>query len=284
MASKIQKLLFVDTNIWLDFYRAQNEAYLGLLEKVEGIKSRIIVTHQLESEFKKNRQQVIVNSMRVLKDHMPKKVPSVGVLAQKQEFKMLGKDIEKACSRIKNLQNQLMAMIESPADRDKVFQAVNRIFHKEDALVLNRDEGHKELRQEIRERAHRRFLHGCPPRKTSDTSYGDAINWEWMIECAIRNSAELVIVSRDADYGITHENKSYINDHLRQEFSNRVSQRRKLLLYTKLSDALKHFKVAVTQEQVQAEAEFIENDDATSRAHESEQSESNAKMLAHLLG
>lgn len=285
MAAKIQKLLFVDTNIWLDFYRAQNEAYLGLLEKVEGIKSQIIVTHQLETEFKKNRQQVIVNSIRVLQEHIPRKVPSVGVLAQKQEFKMLGKDIEKATARIKNLQTQLLSLVESPAERDKVFQAINRIFHKEDGLVLSRGDMHKELRNSIRDRAHRRFLHGCPPRKSSDTSYGDAINWEWMVECAISNSAELVIVSRDADYGITHDKKSYINDHLRHEFSNRVSQRRKLLLYTKLSDALKHFKVAVTQEQVKAEAEFIKSDEANSRATEMEhQSEANTKLLAHLLG
>jgi hypothetical protein len=31
----IQKLLFVDTNIWLDFYRHRNEAGLKLLEHLE---------------------------------------------------------------------------------------------------------------------------------------------------------------------------------------------------------------------------------------------------------
>ena len=109
MAAKVQKLLFVDTNIWLDFYRAQNEAYLGLLEKVEGIKSRIIVTHQLEAEFKKNRQQVIVNSIKMLKEYTPKKVSSVGVLAQKQQFKLVGKDVDSASDRIRKLQQQLLA-------------------------------------------------------------------------------------------------------------------------------------------------------------------------------
>lgn len=260
MASGVKKILFVDTNIWLDFYRAQNEAYLGMLQKVEGIKDQIIVTHQLETEFKKNRQQVILRSVMLLKEHMPKKVPSVGVLAQAQEFKMVSKAIEDACRRIKKLQERLVSMIAKPTDHDKVFQTVQRVFHKNDDLVLVRDERHKELRQLIRDRAQKRFMHGCPPRKSSDTSYGDAINWEWMIECAINNKAELVIVSRDADYGATHENISYINDHLRQEFSNRVSQKRELLLYSKLSDALKHFKVTVTPEQVKAEAEFISNE------------------------
>lgn len=51
----IQKLLFIDTNIWLDFYRARNEISLKLLKDIEKIADRLIVTYQLESEFKKNR-------------------------------------------------------------------------------------------------------------------------------------------------------------------------------------------------------------------------------------
>lgn len=260
MATGIQKLLFVDTNIWLDFYRAQNEAYIGLLNKVEGIKGKVIVTHQLETEFKKNRQQVILGSVTLLKSHIPKAVPSVGVLAQAKQFKMVGKDIESAGKRIRKLQDRLIAMIEKPTEKDKVFQAIHRIFHREDDLVLTREEKDDDKRKLIRELAERRFMHGCPPRKHNDTSYGDALNWEWMIDRAKAKTAELVIVSRDADYGSTHDGTSYINDHLRHEFSNRVSQQRKLLLYTKLSDALKHFNVTVTQEQVKAEKELIDDD------------------------
>jgi hypothetical protein len=258
MATAIRKLLFIDTNIWLDFYRSQNEAYVGLLDKVEGIKDRIIITHQIETEFKKNRQQVILNSVKLLKDHTPKKVPSIGVLAEAQQFKGVGKDIESACKRIKKLQDKLVAMLERPSDNDKVFQAAHRIFHRNDQLVLTREEKDKDLRKLIRDRAERRFMHGCPPRKPSDTSFGDSLNWEWMIECAIKRNAELVIVSRDADYGITYDGESYVNDHLRQEFSNRVSQKREILLYQKLSDALKHFKIQVTAEQAKAEQQFME--------------------------
>ena len=139
MATGIQKLLFVDTNIWLDFYRAQNEAYIGLLDKVEGIATRIIVTHQLETEFKKNRQQAILKTVQLLQDHLPKKVPSVGVLAQAKQFQMVGTEIDSARSRIKKLQTRLIAMLERPADKDKVFQAVHRVFHRDDPLVLTRE-------------------------------------------------------------------------------------------------------------------------------------------------
>jgi hypothetical protein len=93
---------------------------------------------------------------------------------------------------------------------------------------------------------------------SNDTSIGDALNWEWMVECALRNQAELVIVSRDSDYGVVFEDNAYVNDHLRQEFSERVSRKRKLLLYTKLSDALKHFAVPVTPEEEAEEEEIIQ--------------------------
>src|SRR3546814_18188202 len=78
-----------------------------------------------------------------------------------------------------------------------------------------------------------------------------------MIHCAKERNAELVIVSRDSDYGATFDNKAYINDHLRQEFSERVSKKRSLLLYSRLAEALKHFSVRVTPAEEKAEAEIV---------------------------
>ena len=135
-----------------------------------------------------------------------------------------------------------------------MYKACQRIFHKQDDLVLTRED---KLRHAIRRKAFRRFLHGCPPRKKNDTSIGDAINWEWMIHCANASNAELVIVTRDSDYGVHFENKAYINDHLKQEFAERVSKKRKLLLYARLWDALKHFEVPVTRQEEEAEAEIL---------------------------
>jgi hypothetical protein len=130
MATTIQKLLFVDTNIWLDFYRAQNEAYLGLLEKVEALKPKILVTHQLETEYKKNRQAVIIASIELLQAHRLKKVPSVGVLAQAKQFKMLGQDIDKANGRIKKLQDRLIAMLAEPSKKDTLEKVAAVVYER----------------------------------------------------------------------------------------------------------------------------------------------------------
>ena len=54
-ARPIQAYAFVDTNIFLDFYRTGNEASLSLLEKLKAVKDRILSTYQVEMEFLKNR-------------------------------------------------------------------------------------------------------------------------------------------------------------------------------------------------------------------------------------
>lgn len=248
----MKKLLFIDTNIWLDFYRARNETGLALLDHAESVCADVIVTYQLETEFKKNRQTVILESMQELK--APAQVPRPGIFSDSRASSVLTKSIKDADKRVKSLKAKLTSVLSNPSAHDPVYKACQRIFHRESALVLTRD---NPVRHTIRRRAFRRFLHGCPPRKKNDTSMGDAFNWEWMIHCATEQNAELVIVTRDSDYGITFENKSYINDHLKQEFSERVSKKRKILLYSKLSDALKHFEVPVTPQEEAVEAEIV---------------------------
>lgn len=249
----IKKILFIDTNIWLDFYRAKNETGLGLLRRTEAISDKIIVTYQLENEFKANRQTVILEAMKELK--APQQIPRPGIFSDAQATKTITKSRNEIEKRVKKLQKQLIRAFDDPTMYDPIYQACQRIFHREGSqIVLTHD---NKVRHSIRARALRRFLHGCPPRKRNDVSIGDAFNWEWMIHCAKENTAELVIVTRDSDYGVSYGEKNYINDHLRQEFSDRVSQKRKLLLYQKLSDALKHFDQLVTKEEQEAESEFV---------------------------
>ena len=248
----IKKLLFIDTNIWLDFYRARNETGLELLEKAEAISDQIIVSYQLESEFKRNRQTAILEGMQELK--APTQIARLGIFSGAKATQIMNKSLKEAERRVKDLRKRLSRALDDPSANDPVYQACQRIFHKNDSLALTRED---KLRFRVRRLAFRRFLHGCPPRKRNDTSIGDAINWEWMVHCAQQQGAELVIVSRDSDYGVTFDNKSYINDHLRQEFSERVSKKRKLLLYVRLSEALKHFQVEVSAGAEQAEAELL---------------------------
>ena len=97
-----------------------------------------------------------------------------------------------------------------------------------------------------------------PPRKRNDTSIGDAINWEWIVQCSIDSGRDVIMVSRDSDYGLSYKDKWYVNDWLKQEIKERVSRRRNITLTGKLSEALKLVNVKVTKEMEEAEAEIIE--------------------------
>jgi hypothetical protein len=248
----VPNLLFIDTNIWLDFYRARNETGLQLLAHTEAIVGSIIVNYQLESEFKTNRQAAILEGMKELKS--PGTLPRLGIFSDANATKLMhrsAKDVEKRAAALKT---RLRRALEKPAFYDPVYKVCQRVFHKEDDLNLVRTDVR---RFTIRRKAFKRFLHGCPPHKQGDTSIGDAFNWEWMVQCAIDRRAGLVIVTRDSDYGVTVEGTSYVNDHLRQEFSERVSRKRSLLLCSRLSDALKLFKVPVTQQEEEIESELV---------------------------
>jgi len=252
MPAVVRKLIFIDTNIWLDFYRARGDAALKLLSHVEAIKDRVIVTYQLESEFKTNRQRVLQESWTNLK--APDRMGLPNIVADAKTTKMLTKDMRDAKKRVDNLRKRLVRVIAQPTLHDPVFKICQRAFHRTDDIVFTRS---NEIRRIIRRKAFRRFLHGCPPRKRQDISIGDAFNWEWMVRCAKERNAELVIVTRDSDFGITIGDDSYINDHLKQEFQERASKKRKIFLCCRLTDALKHFNVRVTTKEIQAEADIV---------------------------
>lgn len=248
----LRKLLFVDANIWLDFYRARGDAGLSLLEHLDKLSEHIIVTHQLEMEFKKNRQLAIIEGINELK--APTGLQRPGLLSDAKAVQAIGNSIRSAEKKVRALRARLQKSLEDPSLHDDVYKVAQRIFKKKDKLVLRIDDP---IRHKIRRKAFRRFMLGCPPRKRNDTSIGDALNWEWMVHCADEQNSELVIVSRDSDYGVTFGKVSYLNDHLRQEFSERVSRKRGILLYSRLSEALKHFAINVTSDEEEVEENLV---------------------------
>lgn len=253
----MKKLLFVDTNIWLDFYRARTEAGVGLLDHLDTIQDKLIITYQVEMEFKKHRQAAILEGFKALKG--PDAVPRLGLFSDAKSTRSLQRDIANAERRVNDLKDRLRRALAKPASHDPVYQVFQRCYHKSDHLALTRDSEEKTL---MRRKAFKRFLHGCPPRKQSDTSIGDAINWEWIVHCADKHGAEIHIASRDSDYGVTFENRSYVNDHLLQEFRERVSKKRGLFLHTRLSEALKQFSIKVTPEEEKEEEAILTQRDA----------------------
>ena len=249
----MSKLLFIDTNIYLDFYRFRNEVKASFLERLERLKDSLILTDQIEMEFKKNRQTAILEGMKELKP--PTKINVPGILKKDRSATALENDYKKISDRIKKLKDRLDKVFEDPVRYDKVYQALQRLFYKKQNIDLYRKNN---KRYELRELAKKRFMLGYPPRKKNDTHIGDAINWEWLIYVAKENNADIWIVSRDRDYGVLNDNKGFLNDWLKQEFRERVNKQRKVTLCPKLSIALREFKIQISPKEEQEEDRVIE--------------------------
>ena len=253
----IQAYAFIDTNIFLDFYRANNEATIKLLRKLDKVSNRIICTYQVEMEFLKNRQAEFLKTIRESQIDFDASLPAVmGDSKLYSALKSAKKDLK---VRRKNINDKANNILKTPSSNDPIFSTLENIFSSKSEHVLTRD---MKIRHKIKRLAWRRFVLGYPPRKNKDTSIGDALNWEWFIHISKELSGKFIIVSRDGDYGVAYNNRYFLNDALKAEFRDRVGK--KSISYThKLSDALKLLEVHVTEEEVESEEQQISSLDET---------------------
>jgi hypothetical protein len=247
-------LIFVDSNIWLDFYRKTGADPVKQLEKLNQHTDRLILTDQVFMEVLKNRQKVILDTIKEMKKPEAPKFPPI--LQQFKSANTIGDDLSRAASKLKEMDTRIGKVLESPTRDDPVFKALSRIFEADGPYFLKRD---AKVRYTVQRLAQKRFFLGFPPRKRDDTSIGDALNWEWIVQCAksCPNKSNILIVSRDGDYGIVRDKRAFLNDWLRREFRERVAKERKILLTARLTDALKSLDEEVSKEEVAQEGEFI---------------------------
>lgn len=250
-------LLFIDTNVLLDFYRERkSDISLKFLTKIEELIDYLIIGSQIEMEYKKNRQIVILESLGKFSTPDWGKLTTPALVSELQVTASLKKSQEIINNQQKKISEKIKNILEKPGTHDEVYKVLQRIFKKSTPYNLNRS---SKIRFEIRRLARKRFCLGYPPRKKGDNSIGDAINWEWIIHCSIKSGKDIIIVSRDGDYGAIYKDKSFLNDWLKQEFKERVSRKRKIILTAKLSEAFKLMNEQVTQEMEQAEVDILEN-------------------------
>lgn len=253
---QLDALIFVDTNILLDLYRIRkSDVSLDYLRRLEDCEERLIIGSQVEMEFKKNRQKVILESLKLYSTPDWNKLTPPALLSDFQPVKMIEKNKKELIRQQKKVKEKVEKILKNPANNDQVFQKLQRIFKFESTFNLNRQSAE---RYRIRRLARKRFLLGYPPRKDTDNSIGDAINWEWIIDCATRTEKDIIVVTRDTDFGAIYNGNSYINDWLKKEFQERVGRKRKLLLTDKLSVALTAIDEVVTQDMLEAEQQMKE--------------------------
>ena len=248
-------LIFIDTNILLDFYRVRSGGVgLALLNHIDDNHDKIITGDQIAMEYKKNRQRVIVECLKSLKKPNWEVLDPPAFLSNAQPARIISREKKEIEKQGKKLKQTIEKVLKNPCRNDNVYKILQRLFKDKYPYNLTRED---KIRFSIRRLARKRFILGYPPRKDNDTSIGDAINWEWIIYCSKESGKDVVIVSRDKDYGITYNNHDIINDWLVQEFKERTSRKRNIELTQKLSDAFKKASIPISKKEEKEEEDFI---------------------------
>lgn len=239
-------MVFVDTNVLLDFYRLRGNNALEFLAQINEHKTSLILTRQVFMEFLKNRRKAILAAFSVLSKPTVQKLPPN--LRGMDVADDMVKSLNDADVCYKKIKEKTDLIVSNPTEHDEVFNLVSRLFADLDQT----------REAELFQLAQMRSLKGYPPQKDKDTSFGDAMNWEEMLQ-AIEDAPEktnLFIVSRDGDFSDGPRAKE-INEWLLHEFKERFGVDREVILSESLSQAMELLGETVPQEAVEEENEVI---------------------------
>lgn len=262
--AKYDALVFIDTNVYLDFYRTTSDFESPTIKHLGKCSDKIITTHQVLMEYKKNRQKVILDSVKIIESKIKLIQETGGMIIGIPSFlsdlslnwiKMFNKNEKGLQKDVDELRKGVSKGFKSPGE-DLLYKYLSTLFKNDRTYHLNDKDN---LYSDIIKLAHERFLLGYPPRKNEDISYGDAINWEWIIHCAVKSEKDIIIVSRDNDYGAHRGKESYLNDWLKHEFEERVGIKKNIILTDRLIKAFKMIGLNTTEKEEQLEDELINN-------------------------
>lgn len=234
--------VFIDSNIFLDFYRlaASDLRKLNdLVDLIEEGKIHLYLTQQVYNEFFRNRENTFKETF---KGFLESKVavqmsPIFKGYPEYSKISELQRELEKVKLDLKEKIEKDMDSRNLVADK-----IVRGIF--EATEILNSEQ--------FLDKAIIRHRLGNPPGK-KDNSYGDEINWEALLFYVPVNT-DLIIVSNDGDY----ESKFFegkLNSFLKSEWKNKKS---KIFFYKTLGEFFNKHNISITLEIEQEKNELIE--------------------------
>lgn len=212
------KHLFLDSQIWLSLYDFSSDDLdqFSKLNDMIGNDVSIYLTEQVSDEVARNRENKIKIALNKYKE-VNIQIPNLCKgYEEYTSFKTIIKSFKEGH---RNLLRKVESDIESQSlHADKV---IYEIFSK---LQINKRS------EKIVNRAVLRYEIGNPPGKNG--SYGDAINWETLLEI-VPDGEELFFVSSDKDFrSVLNENR--FNSYLFQEWKER--KKSDIHFYTSLTE------------------------------------------------
>lgn len=216
--------LFIDTNVYLKFYHFSNDD-LEELNKLQVLldndKLELYLPEQVSNEFYRNRDNKLADALKTftgtkLESQFPQ------FCKEYEEYERLKKIIRDFNHEKQQLLKNVMSAIED--NSLKADQTITALFSKAKLITTS---------IELIEKARIRFDLGNPPGKNK--SYGDAINWEALLN-AVESESDLYFIADDKDYFSEVANANF-NSFLLNEWHNKKGTQIKF--YKTLTDFFK---------------------------------------------
>lgn len=232
--------LFVDTNVFLDFFRLSS----GDLEEVRKIARleahghvNLLISDVVVDEFKRNRESVIAAALAQFKKsscelNRPNIIRAYAESDGLEEIQRNFRSTQKSlCERVER---------EAAAEETRADIVIGELFS---AVTV------QSVPDDIINNALRRVARRRPPGK--EKSPGDAIHWEWLL-LQVPEGEDLHLISRDGDFG-SDLSKGRLSKYLEQEWEKKKNSR--CVLYESLPNFLKdHFPSIRLADEIDREA------------------------------
>jgi hypothetical protein len=216
--------LFIDTNVFLNIYHFSNDD-IAELEKLSMLlragKVSLITTEQLKNEFLRNRDNKVATALNEFNKERPEKqFPQI--VRQYSEYK----DLQDS---VKSFETNKKLIIE------KLTDDILKHNLKADKLIFNLFDLATEIQYSdyILNKARIRFDLGNPPGKRK--SYGDAVNWQSLLE-AIPDNQNIFFITDDGDYQ-SEIDKSIFDSYLSNEWKR--IKKSEIIYYRSLAEFFK---------------------------------------------
>lgn len=212
--------LFIDTNVYLNFYHFSNDDLEELRKILVAIKNKDIklyLTDQVIFEFKRNRENKIADALKKFAEQkLPNQFPQL--LKNYPEYL----EMRKAQRIFEEEKSKIMESLMTDIDKKTLTadEIISELFKNSELI---------ETTGEILKKAKIRSDIGNPPGKNN--SYGDALNWEMLLS-GIPDLENLYLVSGDGDYE-SDLNENKIKEFLKEEWEAKNGE---IYFYHSLAD------------------------------------------------
>lgn len=241
--------IYIDTNIYLEYFRENSSERLAPLRELVKLLNReklsLLIPNQTKQEYFRRRREVAELTRDALKNRSKAKFIAPATIDQSAtELKA----VEANTKKLQKAYEKLLKKYDDAIEKQKTDAdlLINTLMNDLGENLKDTDV--------IMKRAHERHMRGNPPRKNNN-SYGDAIIWESLLEYGSKDN--LAIISKDSDFIENHAGKEVLKDFLTVEWRIKSKKKKRATLYKSLAEFVNHFskKNTIKKEVVEFEKE-----------------------------